>query len=209
MVFMQQFTIRENGHFSDSTVLASIADLREDVPGLDGTAVECHIMLFRTYAAYFTAVSARYEELGLSHARFNMVRWLHHADKHRLTISELGAHLEASVPNVIRMVQALEAEGWVRRIPSESDRRVMNVELTPDGQRRFRALLPRAVKIWEEVQSGLTSEEQAVLSHLLAKLRVSLLARYIGRDLVTYRLAAKQKRDSARRRRQQEISPPK
>jgi hypothetical protein len=46
------------------------------------------------------------------------------------------------------------------------------------------------------VQAGLTKEEQALLSHLLAKLRVSLFSRYIGRDLVAYRLAAKGKRSA-------------
>jgi MarR family 2-MHQ and catechol resistance regulon transcriptional repressor len=194
MVVMQQFTIRENGKMSDSAVLASIEDLRVDVPSIDETAVEAHMMIFRTYAAYFTAISSRYEDLGLSHARFNMLRWLHHAETHRLTMSELGAHLEASVPNVIRMVQALEADGWVRRVPSESDKRVMFVELTAEGHERFRALLPRAVALWEEVQAGLSKEEQSVLSHLLAKLRMSLFSRYLGHDLVAYRLAAKGKR---------------
>lgn len=185
---MQQFTILENGKISDSAVLAAIEDLKQDVSDMNETAVETHMMLFRAYAAYFTTSSTMYEELGLSHARFNMLRWLHHAEGNRLTITELGASLEASVPNVIRMVQALENEGWVRRIQSESDRRVVYVQLTEDGHDRFRKLLPRAIGIWEELQLGLTSEEQALLSHLLAKLRLNLLSRYIGRDLLTYRI---------------------
>jgi MarR family transcriptional regulator, 2-MHQ and catechol-resistance regulon repressor len=190
---MQQFTVLDNGKLSDSVVLQTIEDLREDVASLDETAVEAHMMIFKTYAAYFTAMSARYEELGLSHARFNMLRWLHHAERHRLTMTELGAHLEASIPNVIRLVQALESDGWVRRVPSESDRRVVYVELTEDGHQRFRELLPRAVRLWEEVQSGLSHEEQAMLSHLLAKLRMSLLTRYIGRDLLSYRIDRRRK----------------
>jgi len=191
---VEQFTILDNGKLSDSSVLRSIAKLREDVPDLDETAVECHMMIFRTYAAYFTALASRYEELGLSHARFNMLRWLHQAEGNRMTMTELGAHLEASVPNVIRMVQALEADGWLRRVPSEKDRRVMYVELTPEGHGRFRALLPQAIAIWEEVQAGLNAEEQAMLSHLLAKLRVSLFSRYIGRDLVSFRIEEKRRR---------------
>jgi MarR family transcriptional regulator, 2-MHQ and catechol-resistance regulon repressor len=192
---MQQFTVLDNGKLSDSVVLQTIEDLREDVASLDETAVEAHMMIFKTYAAYFTAMSARYEELGLSHARFNMLRWLHHAERHRLTMTELGAHLEASIPNVIRLVQALESDGWVRRVPSESDRRVVYVELTEDGHQRFRELLPRAVRLWEEVQSGLSHEEQAMLSHLLAKLRMSLLTRYIGRDLLSYRIDRRRKNE--------------
>ena len=185
---MQQFTILESGKISDTAVLDSIEALREDVPGIDDTAVEAHMMLFRAYAAYFTTVSTMYEELGLSHARFNMLRWLYHAKNHRLTMTELGASLEASVPNVIRMVQGLETDDWVRRVPSEQDRRVMFVELTKDGHDRFRRLLPQAIDVWQKLQQGLSPEEQALLSHLLSKLRMSLLSRYIGRDLLAYRI---------------------
>lgn len=155
------------------------------------------MMLFRAYAAYFTTVSTMYEELGLSHARFNMLRWLYHAREHRLTMTELGASLEASVPNVIRMVQGLETDDWVRRVPSEQDRRVMYVELTTNGLERFKRLLPQAIDIWQKLQQGLSSDEQALLSHLLSKLRMSLLSRYIGRDLLAYRIE-RRKRKTAR-----------
>ena len=147
------------------------------------------MMLFRAYAAYFTTVSSLYEELGLSHARFNMLRWLYQAKENRLTMTELGASLEASVPNVIRMVQSLETQDWVRRVPSEQDRRVMYVELTKEGHERFKQLLPQAIDVWQKLQQGgLSSEEQALLSHLLTKLRMSVLSRYIGNDLLAYRI---------------------
>jgi DNA-binding MarR family transcriptional regulator len=175
-------------------VLLALERMREDVPDLDEYAAESHMMLYRTYAAYFTSMSERYEELGLSHARFNTLRWLYHAEDHRLTVTGLGAHLEASVPNVMRLVGALEADGWVVRLPSQSDRRVVFVELTPSGLERFRALLPRAIELWEEVQSGLSRDEQVMLSHLLTKLRMSLLSRYIGRDLVAFRLEANRRK---------------
>jgi len=191
---MQQFTLLDDGRLADAVVLQSLDKLREDVPDLDEHAAESHMMLYRTYAAYFTSMSERYEELGLSHARFNTLRWLYQADDHRLTVTGLGAHLEASVPNVMRLVEALENDGWVRRQQNPADRRVVDVELTSEGQQRFKALLPKAVELWEEVQSGLSSEEQVLLSHLLTKLRMSLLSRYIGRDLVAYRLEAKRKK---------------
>jgi DNA-binding MarR family transcriptional regulator len=205
----QQVTILENGKLSDSVVLGSIESLRKDVPDLDDTAVEAHMTLFRAYAVYFDALSSRYEDLGLSHARFNMIRWLYHAAGNRLSMTELGAHLEASVPNVIRMVEGLQSDGWVTRVESETDRRVTYVQLTGDGLSRFRAMLPRALEIWEEVQSGLSSEEQAMLSHLLTKLRMSLLSRYMGTgDLVSFRLEKRKSRRETRTRRPAAASTP-
>jgi len=192
---MQEFTILENGRLSDAVVLRTMEMMRDEVPGLDETSVEAHMTLFRAYGVFFTAVASRYEDLGLSHSRFNMLRWLYHAEDSRLTMTELGARLEASVPNVIRMVQALESEGWVRRVEGTEDRRVRFVELTEEGRARFSMVLPKALQIWEEIWSGLSKEEMEMLSHLLAKLRVSLLSRYIGGDdLLSYRLEARRSR---------------
>jgi DNA-binding MarR family transcriptional regulator len=192
-------TIRENGKLSDSVVLSSIESLRKDVADLDETAVESHMMLFRAYAVYFDALSTRYEDLGLSHARFNMIRWLYHARDNRLRMTELGAYLEASVPNVIRMVEGLQNDDWVCRVESETDRRVTYVQLTEAGLSRLRAMLPRALDIWEEMQAGLSNEEQAMLGHLLTKLRVSLLSRYMGTgDLMSFRLEKRNRKRAAR-----------
>jgi DNA-binding MarR family transcriptional regulator len=193
---MHQFSIDKEGRISDSGALASISELSELIPDVDPSALESHMMLFRTHAAYFTVLSSMYEEMGITHSRFNMLRWLLQADGHRLTMSELGARLEASVPNVTRMVVALEAEGWVRKYPSEADRRAVFAELTPEGMHLITALIPKANSVWKELQSGLTSDEQEILSHLLAKLRMSLFSRYLGKDLIAFRLAAQRGRKS-------------
>ena len=195
---MQGFTILDNGRLSDAVVLRTLERLRSEVPDLDPTAIEAHMTLFRAYGVFQAAVSTRYEELGLSHSRFNMIRWLYHAEDSRLTMTELGARLEASVPNVIRMVQALENDGWVKRVEGTEDRRVRFVELTEEGRARFSLILPKALQIWEEVWSGMSHEEMEMLSHLLAKLRVSLLSRYLGSDdLLSYRIEARRRRKKA------------
>ena len=130
------------------------------------------------------------------------LRGLYHAQGNRLSMTELGAYLEASVPNVIRMVEGLQNDAWVCRVESETDRRVTYVQLTPDGLLRFRAMLPRALEIWEEVQSGLSSEEQAMLSHLLTKLRMTLLSRYMGNgDLMSFRLEKRNRKRAAKAKR--------
>jgi MarR family 2-MHQ and catechol resistance regulon transcriptional repressor len=186
---VQEFSITESNKLSDVTVLKTIAHLQKYAPNLDEAAVESHMSFFRAYAVYFDAMAKRYEELGLSYARFNVLRWLFQEDSNRLSLTELGARLEASVPNILRLVAALEEGGWLRRMPSEDDRRVTYVELTEDGLIRFRALVPDAVAIWEDLQMGLDTEEQLLLSHLLTKVRMSLLSRYLpGTDLVSYRI---------------------
>jgi MarR family 2-MHQ and catechol resistance regulon transcriptional repressor len=177
---VDEYTILKGGKLSDASILKTLERLQEDVPDLDQAAVESHMMFFRAFNAFHASLADRYEELGISISRFRMLLWLYNSAPEKRTMSELGAAMEASVPNVVRMVQALETLGWVERIENPADRRVTFVRLSSDGLSRFRDLLPRALRIWEDVWSGLTYEEMDILNHILAKLRFSLLSRHVG-----------------------------
>lgn len=73
--------------------------------------------------------------------------------------------------NVARQVAVLEEDGFVRRVPSAADKRVM--ELYPTE--KTLALLPQisqTLKCWEScITSTLTEEEKAQLSVLLSKMK--------------------------------------
>jgi len=177
---MQEFAVAADGRMTDRTVQTVIEQCRKEVPGADELAIEAHMTLWRAHNVYAATLTQAYEEIGLSIPRFNMLRWLYHSPGNKRSITELGAYLDASAPNVTRMVKALEEAKWVRRVSSPGDRRVVLVELTDKGKEDFAAIMPRALDIWSEVWSGLSLQEKATLSHVLAKLRLSLLTRYIG-----------------------------
>lgn len=173
----------------DAAVTDLIAKLLSELGEIPVAAVEAHNTLVRANAVYAAALSSRYESLDISVSRFNLLRHLYHAEEHRLTMSELGAYMNVSVPNVMRMVQALDGEGWLRCEKSVQDRRVTFVELTEDGYHRFAAFLPRVLEIWQELWADFSDDDIAVLSGLLSRLRANLLRRYIGQPgLIPYRL---------------------
>ena len=72
--------------------------------------------------------------------------------------------------NVARQVAVLEEDGFVRRVPSEADKRVM--ELYPTE--KTREILPRINEIlmcWENcITHDLSEEEKELLSALLGKM---------------------------------------
>jgi DNA-binding MarR family transcriptional regulator len=175
---MREFAVAADGHMTDRTVQTVIEHCRKEVPTADEPAIEAHMTLARPQRL------RRHAYPGLQRSafdtRFNMLRWLYHSPGNKRSITELGAYLDASAPNVTRMVKALEEAKWVRRVSSPGDRRVVLVELTEKGKEDFAAIMPRALDIWSEVWSGLSLQEKATLSHVLAKLRLSLLSRYIG-----------------------------
>jgi len=71
-------------------------------------------------------------------------------------------------------LNALEAQGLVRRWREESNRRVQRVELTPEGEALFERLREVAVEHDERLRSRLTDEETQLLGDLLDRLQAGL-----------------------------------
>jgi DNA-binding MarR family transcriptional regulator len=53
----------------------------------------------------------------------------------RITIGELAERLQIRHHSAVGLVDRLEAQGWMRRTPDETDRRQVRIEVTADGTR--------------------------------------------------------------------------
>lgn len=69
-----------------------------------------------------------------------------------------------------RLMQELETEGLVRRIPSASDRRVVQVRATPKGKRLLVSARRRRVASLRGLLAGLEPEHLAVLGEAVSLL---------------------------------------
>lgn len=71
--------------------------------------------------------------------RFDVMAALHRADG-ELTMTELSRRLLVSNGNTTTVIDRLESDGLVQRVPSTADRRIINVALTAAGRRQFTRL---------------------------------------------------------------------
>ncbi len=71
--------------------------------------------------------------------RFDVMAALHRADG-QLTMTELSRRLLVSNGNTTTVIDRLESDGLVQRMPSTADRRIINVALTAAGRRQFTKL---------------------------------------------------------------------
>ncbi len=88
---------------------------------------------------------------------------------------DLADRLQVSKPAITKIVDSLERLGYLKRGRSQSDRRVIHAELTPEGS-RVRA---RAEAVFEStMQAGLwdhlTAEETSGMVILLERLQATL-----------------------------------
>lgn len=91
-----------------------------------------------------------------------------------LSVSELGRRVGLSQPAAARMVEALEADDLVERIPSTVNRRWMSVHPTSQGKRLAQRLLTARNAPLNEVIAALDESDQQALSELLEKILTQL-----------------------------------
>lgn len=98
------------------------------------------LRLLRTTRGAEAALRAHLREAhGTTLPRFDVMAALHRA-RGPLTMTELSRLLLVSNGNATAVVDRLEAEGLVRRAASASDRRAVQVALTPAGVELFARL---------------------------------------------------------------------
>ena len=93
----------------------------------------------------------------------------------RIVMGELGELLGMSPRNVTVLVDGLEKEQLVRRVPHERDRRATYIEITGKGKGVAAAILaPHKKAIAGLFYDSLTAKERQELARLLGKLLATL-----------------------------------
>lgn len=105
-------------------------------------------------------------EVALSSAKFGVLGHLVAAGE-AIPLSELASRINCVRSNVTQMVDRLEAEGLVRRVPRQDDRRVILAELTEEGARRHAAGVARMQVVAEQVAAATEPEEMALVLKVL------------------------------------------
>jgi len=122
------------------------------------------LRLFFTQRANLPPLAA---ELELSPAQCHV---LHLIEPGRpIPMGQLAETLACDASNVTGLVDRLESRGLVRRRPSEADRRVKVLDLTPSGA-RLRALLLDRMTTPPAMLGRLSIREQRVLVRILNRL---------------------------------------
>lgn len=113
------------------------------------------------------------EPHGITMQQYNVLRILRGAGPEGLPTLAIGERMVERTPGVTRLLDRLEARGWVRRQRAEDDRRRVDCFLT-DAGRELLARLDRPIETADrDAVAALTEREQRTLIRLLAKIRAS------------------------------------
>jgi MarR family transcriptional regulator, 2-MHQ and catechol-resistance regulon repressor len=131
-------------------------------------ALSAFINLVRATDSLIEKTSHHVEESGLTQGQFAVLEALHHLGP--MCQHTLAKKLLRSGGNTTVVIDNLERKKWVKRIRSKSDRRQIEIHLTPKGKRLIERVFPEHARVVEKLMAGLTSEEQNELRRIAAKL---------------------------------------
>ena len=88
----------------------------------------------------------------------------------RMTATQIGAKAKIHKTKISRAVHRLEQRRFLKRVPSETDRRVEWLELTAAGEGAYRELRDVAQTYETQLLAGFSAAEIALLKRMLARL---------------------------------------
>lgn len=114
--------------------------------------VQEFVLLMRTVPRDWRAVlDRRLAPLGLSQAKWQPLLYLLRADEPP-TQADIARYLDVESPTVVRMLDRLEADGWIKRKHCPGDRRARRIHLTE-----------RAKSVCDEIESAVIEVRRQLL----------------------------------------------
>jgi DNA-binding MarR family transcriptional regulator len=151
------------------------ADHARRYPGADKLATECVVNLIRTTSLVTAELNRRFRRFGLTGASFNVLMILEGAGS-PLSPFELGERLLVTRGTVTGLLDTVERQGLVRRVPHPDDRRMLRIELTDEARALLREVWREHFPAQTEMVAVLSPAEKETLITLLGKLQEHLAA---------------------------------
>jgi DNA-binding MarR family transcriptional regulator len=97
-----------------------------------------------------------------------------------LTPSQLAKLMLRSRNSITKLINGLESDGLIKRVHSDKDHRIVNIEVTSKGLEFTMTNLKKLSSLEEELRDCLDGDELSVLVGLTRKLRLKLIENLTG-----------------------------
>lgn len=163
----------------DSEILENLA---KRFPELDMASVETCLAFLHTTAEVYTALNTHFARYGLSMGKFTLLMQLFHASEQGLTPSECADHARVTRATITGLLDGLERDELVKRLPYPADRRMLSVHLTDKGRELLTKMLPDHFCRTTNLMANLSKGEKMMLIELLEKLRAGTAAMMVNQE---------------------------
>lgn len=148
-----------------------IEEWRRQRPDVDAASIGTVGRIARLSGIQTIILRGVHERFGLSPAAFDVMASLRRSGPpYRKTAGELAESSLLTSGGVTLRLDRLEADGWVRRVRSDEDRRVVFAELTEKGLAAIDAVFDAHIAAERDLLRELSPTERRQLNDLLRRL---------------------------------------
>lgn len=128
------------------------------------------LALFQATHALEERLEAAFSSVGLSGARYRVLDELARSGE-PLALGEIAARHSCVRSNMTQLIDRLESEGFVRRLPDPADRRSVRAAITPLGRERHTAGSAALSAFCQEFEAAFCASDHEALSRVLARIQ--------------------------------------
>jgi DNA-binding MarR family transcriptional regulator len=137
------------------------------LPGLDFSSLHVVSRMLRLLRIFERDRERVLESVGLEAWSFDTLAVIRRDEAGVVTAGELAAAVVVTLGTMTTRLKSLERRGWVVRQPAAHDRRVVEVSLTDDGERRFDAVFADVLECQRAIVEPLAEADADELMRLL------------------------------------------
>lgn len=123
-----------------------------------------------------------FKKYDISNTKFNILVVLYKSSQEGMYLSEISQRILLSNANVTGMIDRLEKQGFVKRYPSDEDRRKIAACITDEGTVTIEKIIEDYITWSKKVMGALEEEEKEQLLNLLEKLQNGIIQLYSEND---------------------------
>jgi DNA-binding MarR family transcriptional regulator len=132
---------------------------------------EAFVQLLRTYDLLYYELTEFLRPSGISPTQYNVLRILRGAGDVGLTCGEVGERMVTREPDITRLLDRVERQGWIERRRQTDDRRVVRAWIKAEGLKLL-SQIDKSLDRFQRSQFPKMSQEQLdALSRLLEQVR--------------------------------------
>lgn len=131
---------REPAQWTETSAAGSLQqELKQAVP-FSSLHAEAFLNLLRTTDQLQRRLYITLKPHGFTVTQYNALRILRGAGDHPLSCSEIGERLISQEPDITRLLDRMERNGWIQRERDQRDRRLVLTRITAEGLQQLKKL---------------------------------------------------------------------
>jgi MarR family transcriptional regulator for hemolysin len=128
--------------------------------------------IFSTAHDLACTINEEFASLGITHRQWEVLAWISYLGE--LSQTELAEKMGIEAPTLVGVLDRMERDGWIQRVPSEVDRRKKLIRVTERVEPVWAQMVERGLQIRGRAIQGISEDQLENLRETLAIMRRNL-----------------------------------